>query len=292
MADEKPSYAQINRKVWNTCQFRSLSREARELFFYLTTCPHGNMLGIFVLRPGYALDDLQWGSERERFMKPLSELLTKQLFAWDDKTDIILDLEQIVKHTFYNPNQVKAAIKILNTIPKTTLFHQLKTLIEPLNEPLLKPFIKRLDERLSDLTETVTVPESVTETAGVSETISPVDNSPKEKTGLLEPFVNHIARIKEKFNSPKIEAQVVLFLSSHANGANRDAIIYCLDEFLKYGEGTQAHKVKIYLEKILLRVNGNYNEAEHTAKAQEFKKPLPSGFTKLGDIAAMPKGGT
>jgi hypothetical protein len=61
MSEEKPNYAQINRKVWNTSCFRSLSKEARDLFFYLTTCPHGNMLGIFVLRPGYALDDLQLG---------------------------------------------------------------------------------------------------------------------------------------------------------------------------------------------------------------------------------------
>jgi hypothetical protein len=39
MSEEKPNYAQINRKVWNTSCFRSLSKEARDLFFYLTTCP-------------------------------------------------------------------------------------------------------------------------------------------------------------------------------------------------------------------------------------------------------------
>jgi hypothetical protein len=106
MATEKPSYAQVNRKVWNTCQFRALSREARELFFYLTTCPHGNMLGIFVLRPGYVLDDLQWGEDRERFRKPFDELLSKQLFKYDPKAEVILDMEQLQKHPPINHNHL------------------------------------------------------------------------------------------------------------------------------------------------------------------------------------------
>ena len=158
MADERPSYAQINRKVWNTCQFRELSREARELFFYLTTCPHGNMLGMYVIRPGYALDDLQWGTDREAFRKPFSEVLSKGLFKYDPKTEVILDLEQIVKHSPTNPNQVTACIKIVNSLPKTPLFKDLKVLVEGLSKDFMKPLAKRLGERFA---ESVTVTEAV-----------------------------------------------------------------------------------------------------------------------------------
>ena len=159
MTDEKPIYAQINRKVWNTIRFRSLSPEARELFFYLTTCPHGNMLGIFVLRPGYALDDLQWGTNPKRFTKPLQELIDKHLFKYDFDNEVILDMEQIIKHPPENPNQVKWAIKIISSLPKTPLFQDVKLLCERLGKPFLKPFIERLGKP-----ETITITETITET--------------------------------------------------------------------------------------------------------------------------------
>jgi len=155
MTDEKPIYAQINRKVWNTIRFRSLSPEARELFFYLTTCPHGNMLGIFVLRPGYALDDLQWGTNPKRFTKPLQELIDKHLFKYDFDNEVILDMEQIIKHPPENPNQVKWAIKIISSLPKTPLFQDVKLLCERLGKPFLKPFIERLGKP-----ETITITET------------------------------------------------------------------------------------------------------------------------------------
>lgn len=165
MSDDKPVYAQINRKVWNTSQFRALSQDARELFFYLTTCPHGNMLGIFVLRPGYALDDLQWGTDRKRFAKGLAELLEQGLFEYDSKNEIILDREQIEKHPPENPNQVRAAIKLINSLPKTPLFQSLKLLVEQLGKQFLEPLAKQLGERFGKpVTETVTETETVTVT--------------------------------------------------------------------------------------------------------------------------------
>jgi uncharacterized phage protein (TIGR02220 family) len=165
MSDDKPVYAQINRKVWNTSQFRALSQDARELFFYLTTCPHGNMLGIFVLRPGYALDDLQWGTDRKRFAKGLAELLEQGLFEYDSKNEIILDREQIEKHPPENPNQVRAAIKLINSLPKTPLFQSLKLLVEQLGKQFLEPLAKQLGERFGKpVTVTVTVTETETET--------------------------------------------------------------------------------------------------------------------------------
>ena len=181
MADENPIYAKINRKVWNTRQFRALSRDAKELFFYLTTCPHGNMLGIFVLRPGYVLDDLQWGIDRERFRKSLGELLDQHLFKYDPENEIILDMEQILKHPPINENVAKAGTKLINNLPNTILFHDLKLLAESLGKSFMKSFIESLGERFGK-SVTVTVTEAVTEAeGGVGETEPekhlPVDNS-------------------------------------------------------------------------------------------------------------------
>jgi len=134
-----------------------LSREARELYLYIITCPHGNMLGMFVLRPGYVVDDLRLSS-RQRFAQLLGELLHQHLVAWDEEAEIILDLEYLDKHPLDNPNQVKAAVKKLDELPKTKLFSDLKQLIERLGKPLYEPLLKRLDERLGQpVTVTVTV---------------------------------------------------------------------------------------------------------------------------------------
>jgi len=115
------------------------------------------MLGMFVLRPGYVVDDLRLSS-RQRFAQLLGELLHQHLVAWDEEAEIILDLEYLDKHPLDNPNQVKAAVKKLDELPKTKLFSDLKQLIERLGKPLYEPLLKRLDERLGQpVTVTVTV---------------------------------------------------------------------------------------------------------------------------------------
>ena len=201
MTDGKPIYAQINRKVWNTIRFRSLSPEARELFFYLTTCPHGNMLGIFVLRPGYALDDLQWGTNPKRFTKPLQELIDKQLFKYDFKNEVILDMEQIIKHPPENPNQVKWAIKIISSLPKTPLFQDVKLLCERLSKPFLKPFIERLGKP-----ETITITETITETETETETgVPPADVIPFEE---IVSYLNNKTGKKFDYRSKETQAKI------------------------------------------------------------------------------------
>jgi hypothetical protein len=165
--NDDPVYVKINRKIWHTQQVRSLSRNARELYMYLITCPHGNMLGLFVLRPGYVLDDLQLGPDRVNFVSPLQEILNTGLFKYDEKTEILLDMNHIIKHPPINNNTVKAAVKIINSLPKTILFQDLKLMINLINNSINKSdtnltmdlIIKRLDELITN-----TVTETVTET--------------------------------------------------------------------------------------------------------------------------------
>lgn len=274
MAEEKPNYAQINRKVWNTSCFRSLSKEARDLFFYLTTCPHGNMIGLFVLRPGYALDDLQLGSDRELFNKPLRELSDKHLFKYDPKTEIILDLEQLEKHQPENPNQVKAAIKIINSLPTTVLFQDLKQIAERLDKPFLKPLIELLDKRLrKPVTETGTVP--VTETAGVEKTAAPVDNSPSEekptdeKTAFLKELKTAIDGTLTRHNSVQEQLEITNWITQHLRTGNPQAIIHCINQLLKAPE--KVKKITSYLDAAFKIENGKYNAADSEKRCNEYK---------------------
>ena len=263
MAEVKPSYAQINRKVWNTCQFRSLSPEARELFFYLTTCPHGNMLGIFVLRPGYALDDLQWGSDRERFMKPFKELLDKGLFKYDQKAEIILDMEQLEKHPPINPNQVIAIIKIINSLPKTPLFQDLKLLAESLHKPLLEPLIERLGERYA---HTVTVTEAVTVLKeGTAD--APFELPTKEEIHeSSDPKLEEdIGKVCQRLYEDKIFPEVNAFKNKmRKNKKNLRAILHVLSRcYLSKPDDPWA-----FCQKIIQLEDLNYNERDYRKAAQ------------------------
>jgi hypothetical protein len=296
MADGKPNYAQINRKVWNTHQFRSLSKEARELFFYLTTCPHGNMLGIYVLRAGYALDDLQLGTDRELFFKPLRELLDKQLFKYDPDTEIILDLEQLQKHPPENPNQIKAAIKIINSLPTTPLFCDLKQIAKQLTKEFVKPLVEHLDKRSGKpVTETASVSVSVSVSVPVSEAekagreISrPVENSasapeaPPVKNAFLKEMEKDFSAVMTKLKS-KYDYQQMLeienWIKSNYRGRHPQALIHTLNALTKTPD--RVRDIAGYLDKVIAVENQNYNYSDFQKTADEFKKP---GLFSIGDI--------
>ena len=94
-------------------------------------------------------------------------------------------------------------------------------------------------------------------------------------------FADRIITIREKFKSPSIEAAVVLFVTAHSKNAPQEEMIYCLDQFIKYGHGIDTLKIKIYLEKILLKRVQNRNEAEYLEEHKDDKG------TPEGDKAAM-----
>ena len=59
-------YAKIETFIWHDDKFQRLTDDARMLFLYLLTSPHGNMCGMFYLPELYAASDLQWAPERYR----------------------------------------------------------------------------------------------------------------------------------------------------------------------------------------------------------------------------------
>ena len=183
-------YARIQTRIWNSATFQGLSDDARLLWFYLLTCPHNNLLGMYVLKEGYALEDLGWPSKR--FAKPLGELLavpltdgSNGLACYDESTKVMLIKNYLEHNPLENPNQVKAGIKIINELPNTTLFQQFKQIVEGFGKPLYEPLHKRLVERLGKpVTVTVTVTEAVTVT---KKTLAESDNenrSPQETDSL------------------------------------------------------------------------------------------------------------
>jgi hypothetical protein len=201
-------------------------------------------------------------------------------------------MEQLEKHPPLNPNQVTAVIKIINSLPKTPLFYDLKLLAESLNKPLLKPLIERLAQRYAH-TVTVTKQVSVTETAAEKakapqKIAEPVDNSPSApqpppvKNAFLKEmekeFSAVMAKIKSRYDY-KQQQQIENWLKANYRGKHPQALIHTLNALAKTPD--QVRDIPSYLDKIIIMENQNYNYADFQKKAEEFKKP---GILSLGDI--------
>ena len=182
MARGEAEFARIERSIWDKARFRSVSDDARLLFLYIVTCRHNNIAGMFILRSGYACDDMGWTAER--FDKAFDELLGTGLIKYDLSTRIILDQHQLEKFPPQNPNQTTGMITKLKNLPYTPLFHDLLTVCKRLDKPFMQPLTEWLGELLVNKEE---VKEEVKEI--IKGQKSTPSASKKEKTAKKEGFI-------------------------------------------------------------------------------------------------------
>ena len=130
-------YQKIHSQIWNDEKFVTLTPSQQRLFLYILTCPHGNIIGFFVLKLGYICDDLK--SSQKDIAKDLQKLIEIGAIDYDFNSSVIL-LKNFLKHNpITNPNQVKAAVKMVRELPNNVLFQSfIEVLPEVLKEVLSK----------------------------------------------------------------------------------------------------------------------------------------------------------
>ena len=62
-------YQTIQNHIWNGENFQSVTSRQQLLFLYILTCPYGNLLGMFVLKKYYILEDLKYDSTNHFLLK-------------------------------------------------------------------------------------------------------------------------------------------------------------------------------------------------------------------------------
>ena len=135
-------YARVKRRFWVDEQVQSLSPEARYLMLYLLTSPHGNGLGLYVLRPGYAAEDMGW--DTKRFAQRLRELIEKGLVNYDETTNLLFIPRWLKHNPLENPNQVQAMLKVVEELPSSHLWSAAAQAVEQFCRPFAEPLAKRL----------------------------------------------------------------------------------------------------------------------------------------------------
>ena len=108
-------YGKVHTTFWTSTSVRELSEDGRTLAFYLLTCPHGTIAGVFRLPDGYVCEDLQWASERVQ--KGFAELFRNGFANRCETTKWVWILKHLDWNPPENPNQRKAIAKVVTQIP-------------------------------------------------------------------------------------------------------------------------------------------------------------------------------
>ena len=69
-------YQKIESRIWNDERFVQLTPMQQRLFLYILTSPHGNLIGIYVLKKGYIIEDLKvLSKDLERDLKEVRTII-------------------------------------------------------------------------------------------------------------------------------------------------------------------------------------------------------------------------
>lgn len=112
-------------KIWKNAKFLRLSQEAKHLFFYVLTSPHGNMIGFYHLPNLYIAADVNLPIGD---VQPLiNEIVTQGLIEYDKEAEVVLIPSWFEHNPLSNENQVKGARSALSEVPRNRLLNRFET---------------------------------------------------------------------------------------------------------------------------------------------------------------------
>lgn len=153
-------YQKLHSQIWHDEKFPLLSDQGKLLFIYLLSSPHSNSIGLYVIPKPYMVADLNWTTQQ--LNKPFTELLTQGLIRYDESVKLLIIPNHLKHNPLENQNQTKAAVKIVQTLPKTSIISDLFELLsKPFHKPLLEVLTKQYSEPEEEEREE---PEEETET--------------------------------------------------------------------------------------------------------------------------------
>ena len=116
-------YGRIFTGYWTSPDIIELPLPSKLIGAYLLTCHHGNMLGCFRLPIAYAVEDLREGFETvSEGFRNLSE---KDFLTYDSDLSWVLIRKFLKWNPIDNPNQGKAAAKLVEQVPRNSSVYEL-----------------------------------------------------------------------------------------------------------------------------------------------------------------------
>lgn len=228
-------YTRIDELIWKDAKLKKISNESKLLFIYLLSCQHRNVLGLYNLPKYYVQGDL--GYSLETVSKGLLELFNNGFITYDEESETVLVNNFLKYNPLENPNQVKGALKVMPTIPKTQLFYKLVDVINSSENTHLHELKAGIESYLkSNGFERVTI--TVSKQEEVKEEVA---EEVKEKKEELKDFLNSICD-----------------LYPNNNGKNRISEKK-IKELMKVGYDNLKISVNRYLHCVQVERDGGFN---------------------------------
>lgn len=169
-------YVNIATRIWHDEKFRELPDDAKVLFIYLLTSPHGNMCGLFYLPPLYACHDLKW-TER-RYRAAIEQLKGRVCIDGD----IILIKNFLRYNPIKGPKQAIGAANRLKEVPDTPLIGYFLKILEQNTDPNdYEKFIDTYGIPHQYPIDTPPIPDTDTDTDTETETESDTETESERK---------------------------------------------------------------------------------------------------------------
>lgn len=112
-------YRKVDPRIWNDEKFRSLSDDAKLVFFMLLTHPNMTALGAMRATVGGLAEEMGWGLER--FREAFREALSKGMAEHDQKACLVMLPKFLKYNPPESPNVVKAWADSLDLLPECGL---------------------------------------------------------------------------------------------------------------------------------------------------------------------------
>jgi hypothetical protein len=109
-------FSKVSVSLWQSDRFTNLpTDDARMLFLYMLTTPHGNSAGCFRLADGYAQADLRWTAER--YCAARLALVDSGMIEYDAATSVVLIAKWFDHNPIMNMKHRQGVEAILRKIP-------------------------------------------------------------------------------------------------------------------------------------------------------------------------------
>ena len=189
-------YSRIKSRFWTDGKSGRWGNDVRLLALYLLTCPHGNMLGCFVLPKPYACADLRW--DANTLETHFDTLRREDFIRYDEGVSLILVTKYLKHNPIENPNQATAALKVVHELPRSHLLADLGQAVKEQGKVFLEPLVEEIGKQLGEplgepLPERYGQPVSVSGSVTVTDPEKEGSSSSKMSacTRALPPSVQH-----------------------------------------------------------------------------------------------------
>jgi len=138
-------YTKIKSRFLSDQKVRGWDNDTKFLALYLLTSPHNNILGCYILPKLYICADLGWTPEA--LAKPFAKLIEDGFIKYDEDACLILLTNYLKHNPIDNGNRAEGAIKILEELPRSNLFLELKKIIVQQGKDYLQKLAKALENK-------------------------------------------------------------------------------------------------------------------------------------------------